>query len=229
MVRIEDALGTNLTATYDGKRLYGMQFRAGDPPGRCHFPWGRCGVFNGDGKRNGEVYLSCVQGVAGMLAEPMRWKVKDSLITEVDGGGEVGEECKTFVQRGSGVESFDRNHVRLSPESFGAARHRRSDALGIHQQDAVGGPGNPRKHPNFRHMDGSVFNARLYIDDRLVVDTHGMLDRALLHHPEVLEVAANSAILTKCSRRFRTKPTAQARHGRFPSRPIALFDVRAVG
>ena len=38
VVRMEDSLGTNLTATYDGKRLYGMQFRAGDPPGRCHFP-----------------------------------------------------------------------------------------------------------------------------------------------------------------------------------------------
>jgi hypothetical protein len=39
-------------------------------------------------------------------------------------------------------------------------------------------------------MDGSVFNARLYIDDRLVVDTHGMLDRSLLHHPDVLEAAS---------------------------------------
>jgi hypothetical protein len=35
------------------------------------------------------------------------------------------------------------------------------------------GLGTPRNHPTFRHMDGSVFNARLYIDDRLVVDTHG--------------------------------------------------------
>jgi len=93
VVRIEDSLGTNLTATYDGKRLYGMQFRAGDPPGRCHFPWGRCGVFNGDGQSNGEVYLSCLQGVAGRLAEPMRWKVKDNIITEVDGGGEIGEDA----------------------------------------------------------------------------------------------------------------------------------------
>jgi len=59
-VHIEDDLGTNLTATYDGDRLYGMQFRAGDPPGRCHFPWGRCGVFNGTGRADGEVYLSCV-------------------------------------------------------------------------------------------------------------------------------------------------------------------------
>jgi len=42
------------------------------------------------------------------------------------------------------------------------------------------GLGTPRKHPKFRHMDGSVFNARLYIDDRLVVDHHGMLNRALL-------------------------------------------------
>src|SRR5207237_2374324 len=97
-VHIEDDLGTNLTATYDGNRLYGMQFRAGDPPGRCHFPWGRCGVFNGDGLANGEVYLTCVQGVAGKLAEPMRWKVKDSLITEVGGGGEVGEECRRLFR-----------------------------------------------------------------------------------------------------------------------------------
>ena len=80
VVRIEDSLGTNLTAMYDGKRLYGMQFRAGDPPGRCHFPWGRCGVFNGDGQSNGEVYLTCVQGVAGKLTEPMRWQVRATLL-----------------------------------------------------------------------------------------------------------------------------------------------------
>src|SRR5678815_5499840 len=98
VVRIEDSLGTNLTATYDGKKLYGMQFRAGDPPGRCHFPWGRCGVFNGDGEANGEVYLSCVQGVPSMLTEPMRWRVKNSVITAVDGGGEVGEECKRLFK-----------------------------------------------------------------------------------------------------------------------------------
>jgi hypothetical protein len=33
-----------------------------------------------------------------MLAEPMRWKVKDSLITAVDGGGEIGEECKRLFK-----------------------------------------------------------------------------------------------------------------------------------
>ena len=53
VVRVEDDLGLKLIATYDGRRLYGMQFRAGDRPGRCHFPWGRCGVFNGDGNADG--------------------------------------------------------------------------------------------------------------------------------------------------------------------------------
>ena len=46
-------------------------------PDAVTFPGARCGVFNGDGEANGEVYLSCVQGVSGMLREPMRWKVKD--------------------------------------------------------------------------------------------------------------------------------------------------------
>ena len=141
VVHIVDDLGTDLTATYDGNRLYGMQFRAGDPPGRCHFPWGRCGVFNGEGNSNGEVYLSCVQGVAGRLAEPMRWKVKDNIITEVDGGGEVGEECKRLFQRSPRVQSFDRDHVRLSSESFGGPWYRRSDALGADKQNALGRPG----------------------------------------------------------------------------------------
>src|ERR1043166_7833884 len=57
VVLLEDALGSNLPAAYAGNRLYEMQFRAGDPPGRCHFPWGGCGVFNGEGQANGEVYL----------------------------------------------------------------------------------------------------------------------------------------------------------------------------
>ena len=138
VVRIEDALGTNLTAMYDGKRLYGMQFRAGDPPGRCHFPWGRCGVFNGEGQSNGEVYLTCVQGVAGKLSEPMRWKVKDNIITEVDGGGEVGEECKRLFKEVPESNRLIEIMFGYHPESLGAAWHRRSDALGANQQDALG-------------------------------------------------------------------------------------------
>jgi hypothetical protein len=190
IVRIEDDLGSKLSASYDGKKLYGMQFRAGDPPGRCHFPWGRCGVFNGEGNSNGEVYLSCVQGIAGKLAEPMRWKIKDNVITEVDGGGEVGEECRRLFK-----EVPEANHlieIMFGYHPKASARHGIDDPMHwelISKMPWVGN-GTPRKHPKFRHMDGSVFNGRLYIDDRLVVDKFGMLDRSLLHHPEVLEAAA---------------------------------------
>lgn len=189
-VRLEDSLGTNLRATYDGNRLYGMQFRAGDPPGRCHFPWGRCGVFNGEGDANGEIYISCVQGVEGMLAEPMRWTVKNSWVTEVEGGGEVGEECRRMFK-----EIPDSN--RLVEIMFGY-HPKASIPYGV--KDPMhweliskmpwAGLGTERKHSNFRHMDGSVMNARLYIDDKLIVDKYGMLSEALLYHPEVLEVAA---------------------------------------
>jgi len=190
VVHIVDDLGTDLTATYDGNRLYGMQFRAGDPPGRCHFPWGRCGVFNGEGNSNGEVYLSCVQGVAGRLAEPMRWKVKDNIITEVDGGGEVGEECKRLFNEVP--ESNRLIEIMFGYHPKASAAHGIAEPMHweLISKMPWAGLGTPRKHPKFRHMDGSVFDARLYIEDRLVVDKHGMLDRSLLHHPEVLEVAA---------------------------------------
>src|ERR1700728_1971805 len=98
-VRIEDDLGTNLTASYDGSKLFGMQFRAGDPPSRCHFPWGRCGIYNGSGDANGVIYLSCVQGVSGLLTEPMRWEVKNGFVVDVKGGGDVGEETNRLFKK----------------------------------------------------------------------------------------------------------------------------------
>jgi hypothetical protein len=189
-VRLEDSLGTNLRATYDGNRLYGMQFRAGDPPGRCHFPWGRCGMFNGDGEANGEVHISCVQGVAGMLAEPMRWTVKNSWVTAVDGGGEVGEECRNMFK--NVPESNRLVEIMFGYHPKASIAHGIEDPMHweLISKMPWAGLGTERKHPKFRHMDGSVMNARLYIDDRLVVDKYGMLDRSLLHHPEVLDVAA---------------------------------------
>ena len=190
VVRVEDDLGSKLTATYDGRRLYGMQFRAGDPPGRCHFPWGRCGVFNGDGNADGEIYLSCVQGVAGMLSEPMRWKVKDSWVVEVDGGGEVGEECRRLFEQVPGSNRLIEIMFGYHPKA--SIAHGIEDPMHweLISKMPWAGLGTERKHPNFRHVDGSVLNARLYIDDRLMVDKYGMLDRSLLHHPEVLEAAS---------------------------------------
>ncbi len=147
-------------------------------------------MFNGDGEANGEVYLSCVQGVSGMLREPMRWKVKESLITEVDGGGEIGEECKRLFKEVSEsnrlIEIMFGYHPKASAE-YGIADPMHWELI---SKMPWAGLETPRKYPKFRHRNGSVFNARLYIDHRLVVDRHGMLDRALLHHPEVLEAAA---------------------------------------
>lgn len=189
VVRVEDDLGTNLTATYDGTRLYGMQFRPGDPPGRCHFPWGRCGVFNGDGKAEGEVYLSCVQGVAGCLPVPMRWKVENSEVVEAE-GGELAEECRELFKRVPGSNRLIEIMFGYHPKA--SIQHGIEDPMHwelISKMPWVG-LGTERRHPTFRHVDGSVMNGRLYIDDRLIVHEQGMLDRSLLHDPEVLEVAS---------------------------------------
>jgi hypothetical protein len=188
-VRMQDDIGTNLTATYDGNRLYGMQFRAGDPPGRCHFPWGRCGVFNGQGEANGEVYLSAVQGIPGRLPEPMRWTVRDTMVVEVE-GGEAAEECRRLFQEVPGSNRLIEIMFGYHPKA--SVAHGLADPMHweLISKMPWAGLGTDRKHPNFRHIDGPVLNARLYIDDRLVVDEHGMLDRLLLHHPDVLEVAS---------------------------------------
>ena len=46
---------------------------------------------------------------------------------------------------------------------------------------------NPR---DSHHIDGSISDARLYIDGQLMVDKSGMLDCSLLHHPDVPDVAS---------------------------------------
>lgn len=189
VVRIEDDQGTNLTATYDGNRLYGMQFRPGDPPGRCHFPWGRCGVFNGEGNSNGTVVLSAIQGISGALPTPLRWTIKNNEIVEVE-GGEVAEECRHLFKQVPGsnylIEIMFGYHPKASIAS-GLADPMHWELI---SKMPWAGLGTQRHNDDFRHIDGSIMNGRLYIDDRLIVHEQGMLDRSLLHHPEVLEVAA---------------------------------------
>ena len=190
VVRLVDDLGTDLTATYDGTKLYGMQFRPGDPPGRCHFPWGRCGVYNGNGEANGVVYLSAVQGVPGLLPEPMRWEIKEGWIVDVRGGGEVGEETRRMFEQVPGSNKFVEIMFGYHPKA--SVQQGIDDPM---HWELIGkmpwvGLGTGRGKGEFRHIDGSVMNAQLYIGDRLVVDKYGMLDRSLLHHPDVVEVAA---------------------------------------
>jgi hypothetical protein len=188
-VHVVDELGTDLTATYDGSKLYGMQFRPGDPPGRCHFPWGRCGVYNGTGDANGVVYISCVQGVAGRLPEPMRLEVKDGWVMDVQGGGDTGRETRKLFEQIPGSNKFVEIMFGYHPKA--SVAHGIEDPL---HWELIGkmpwaGIGTPRSHNTYRHIDGSIINAQLYIDGRMMVDKFGVLDQSLLFHPDVVKVA----------------------------------------
>ncbi len=189
-VHIVDDLGTDITATYDGQRLYGMQFRAGDPPGRCHFPWGRCGVYNGSGDANGVVYIGCVQGVDGLLPEPMRWEIKEGWVVDVKGGGEVGAETRKMFERVPGSNKFVEIMFGYHPKA--SIQHGIADPLHweLISKMPWAGLGTPRQHNTFRHIDGSIMNARLYIDGRLIVDRFGMLEPSFLNDPDVVRAAS---------------------------------------
>lgn len=189
VVRIVDDIGTDLTATYDGSKLYGMQFRAGDPPGRCHFPWGRCGVYDGSGEANGIVHISAVQGVAGLLSEPMRWEVKDGWVTDVRGGGPIGIETKKMFEQVPGSNKFVEIMFGYHPKA--SILHGIEDPLHweLNGKMPWAGLGTPRRHNVFRHIDGSVMNGKLFINDRLIVDKFGMLDPSFYADAEVVAVA----------------------------------------
>ncbi len=144
-VTISGPNGAKLVAEYDNKRIYAMQTKAGEPAGRCHFPWGRCGVYNGSGTANGTVQLDCAQGVPGMLREPMLWTIKDAKVVGVEGGGDIGAECKRLVQSDARQRLLHRSDVRLSSESVDRTRHSRSDALGNSQPLSLGGFGHVAK------------------------------------------------------------------------------------
>jgi hypothetical protein len=166
-----------------------MQFRAGDPPGRCHFPWGRCGVYNGSGDANGVLHLSCVQGVADLLPEPMRWEVKDGWVVDVKGGGEVGVETRKMFEQVPGSNKFVEIMFGYHPKA--SITHGIADPLHweLISKMPWAGLGTPRHHNSFRHIDGSIMNARLYIDGRLIVDKYGMLDPSFLNDADVVRVA----------------------------------------
>jgi hypothetical protein len=189
VVRMVDELGTDLTATFDGSKLYGMQFRAGDPPGRCHFPWGRCGVYNGTGDANGVVHISAVQGVAGLLPEPMRWEVRDGWVVDVKGGGETGFETKKLFEQTPGSNKFVEIMLGYHPKA--SAAHGIADPLHweLISKMPWAGLGTPRNHNTYRHIDGSVMNAKLYIDNRLIVEKFGVLEPSFLNDPEVRKLA----------------------------------------
>ncbi len=188
-IRLEGGHGTRLEAQYDGKRLYGMQLSAGDPPGRCHFPWGRCGVFNGSRTANGTVYLDCIQGIPGKLPEPVRWRIEDKEIVEVSGGGELKDHLEALFRKYEGSNRLNEIMFGYHPK----AQIQRGIEDPMHWELISKMPwvglANETEAQKFRHVDGAVLNTRVYIDDQLIVDERGHL--MLLDNPEIVSMARN--------------------------------------
>jgi hypothetical protein len=166
-----------------------MQTKPGDPPGRKHFPWGRFKMYSG-GPAEGEVYMNCVQGVAGVLPEAMKWTIVNGWVVDVEGGGEVGEETRRMFKQIPGSNQLNEIMFGFHPKA--SLQKGIEDPMHWQLNDKVPwvGLGTSRESKEFRHMDGAVLAGRLYIDDTLIVDKYGMLDRSLLYHAEVLEVAS---------------------------------------
>jgi len=158
-VRLVGQNGTDLSADYDGRQLYGIQTKAGEPAGRIHFPWGRCGVFNGKGEANGVVFLDCVQGIPGRLTPALKWTVKKSEIVDVE-GGDAALECQLLFravpESNRLVEIMFGYHPKASVE--------RGIADPMHWELISKMPwvglGTPRDHPSFRHLDGAALYRR---------------------------------------------------------------------
>lgn len=187
-VRLQNDHGTDLTASYNGQKLYGMQFGPGDPPGRCHFPWGRCGLFNGQGEANGTVYVDAVQGVNGKLTESFGWAVESSRVVEVLGEGEMADHCRRLFRQHPDSDNLIEIMFGYHPKASVA----RGIADPMHWELISKMPwvgiGTARGKEPFRHMDGAVLNTRLFIDDELLVDEWGRL--SVLGDEDVRELAA---------------------------------------
>ena len=188
-VRIVDEIGSDITATYNPAQIFAMQFRPGDPPGRTHFPWGRCGVYNGTGAANGVVHVSCAQGISGLFPEPMRWEVKDGWIVDCQGGGEAGEETRRLFERVPGSNKFVELMFGYHPKASMARGIADPMHWELNAKSPWVGLGTDRGHETFRHIDGAVMDSKLYIEDRQLIDKYGILDPELLYHPEVMALA----------------------------------------
>jgi len=158
-VKIAGPEGAVLEANYDGGRIYAMQTKPGEPAGRCHFPWGRCGVY-----------------------------IKDVRVVGVEGGGDVGLECKRLFRDTPGSNCFTEIMFGYHPK----ASTERGIQDPMHWEILIRYPwvglGTPRKELHYQHIDGGCMESSLAIDGRVIVDFGGRL--TLLDDPEIRSATA---------------------------------------
>jgi 2,5-dihydroxypyridine 5,6-dioxygenase len=187
-IRVTCPRGTDLTSSYNPEKLYAIQTRPVDPGGRCHFPWGRCGVFHGDGEAKGMVYIDTAQGVDGVFEEPMRWVVEENIVVDIQ-GGEAADHMRKLQRQ------YD-EPIRFTEIMYGYHPHV-PQKVGL--DDYLHWPFNSKwawfgiavggglATSQGQHLDGPCFWSSVYIDDQLVVD-RGRL--TLCDDPAIREIAA---------------------------------------
>jgi len=187
-IRVTCPRGTDLTSTYDPEKLFAMQTRPVEPGGRCHFPWGRCGIFHGEGEANGVVYVDTCQGFGGAFEEPMRWQIEENIVVDVQ-GGEMAEHMLSLGRR-------YREPIKFNEIMFGYHPHVPQQ---IGTDDYMHWPFNSKwawfgigvggglGTTHGAHLDGPCFWSSVYIDDELVVDRGRLL---LCDDPEIRDLAA---------------------------------------
>ncbi|MCH8190623.1 MAG: hypothetical protein IIC80_04630 [Chloroflexi bacterium] len=187
-IHIECTQGSDLTSTYDPAKLYALQTRPVEPGGRNHFPWGRCGIFHGAGVANGVVYMSCIQGIPGVLDPPMKVTVQENLVIDVE-GGEVAQHIRSIMERSKGIKPMEFNEIMFgfhpkAPQWLGNQdyMHWPYNSKGVW----VGLGGASEEWPRIS-PDGPVFHSSVWIDGDPVMDNGRLL---VLQDPELRELAS---------------------------------------
>jgi len=187
-IRVTCPRGSDLVSTYDPSKLFAMQTRPVEPGGRCHFPWGRCGVFHGAGEANGVVYLDTAQGVDGVFETPMRWEIEKNVVVDIQ-GGEVADHMRklqrqydqpiNFCEIMFGFHPHVPQRVGLDDYMHWAFNSKWA-WLGIRVGEGLA-------NSRGQHLDGPCFWSSVYIDDERVMD-RGRL--TLCDDPEIRDVAS---------------------------------------
>ena len=185
-IHVECTRGTDLTSTYDPSKLYAMQTRPVEPGGRAHFPWGRCGIFHGAGVANGVIYISCMQGIPGVMDPPAKWTVRENVLVDVE-GGEAARHVRSIMDRCGGSMEFDEIMFGFHPKASQWLAAQYYMHWPHNSKWAWVGLATPPGFEPRLSPDGAIFHSSVWIDGQPVTENGRLL---LLQDPELRELAA---------------------------------------